>query len=166
MYEVSVNNSKSFRVGKKEEQLLLNGKQADWSCESLPDGSYSILFQNRSFRAELLNLDKELKTMLLEIAGVEYSLQIKEPIDHVLEKMGLNERANHKVNHIKAPMPGMILNILVKVGQQLQKGDPVLILEAMKMENIFKATEVAVVKEIKVKANTAVEKGQVLVIME
>jgi biotin carboxyl carrier protein len=63
-------------------------------------------------------------------------------------------------------MPGMVLKVLVTPGQAIQKGDPVLILEAMKMENVFKAAADAVVKEIKVSERTAVEKGEVLIVLE
>jgi biotin carboxyl carrier protein len=71
-----------------------------------------------------------------------------------------------KVNDIKAPMPGLVLKVLVTPGQAIKKGDPVLILEAMKMENVFKATSDATVKEIKVAELTAVEKGEVLIVLE
>lgn len=80
--------------------------------------------------------------------------------------MGLNNTLQHKINQIKSPMPGMVLDILVRPGQKLAKGDPVLVLEAMKMENVFKAPEDSVVKEIKVKEKTVVEKGQILIALE
>lgn len=166
MLEIKVNGSAAYKVAQKEEQLLLDDKPVDWSCEPLGDGSFSIILDHRSYRAELLALDAEQKTVRIQVNGRVYDLEISEPIDRLLKKMGLNERVVARTNEIKAPMPGMILNIMVSVGQQLQKGDPVLILEAMKMENIFKAPETAVVKEIKVKEHTAVEKGQVLVVME
>ncbi|HEX5554080.1 MAG TPA: biotin/lipoyl-containing protein [Chitinophagaceae bacterium] len=166
MYEIKINQGKPFRVEKKEEQLLLNDKPADWSCEPLPDGSFSILYHHRSFRAELVEINKEAKTLVMNIDGRQFEAQITEPIDQVLQAMGLNQRASHKVNQIKAPMPGMVLSILVTEGQELGKGDPVLVLEAMKMENVFKAPADALVKEIRVKEKTAVEKGQVLVIFE
>ena len=60
-------------------------------------------------------------------------------------------------------MPGLILKVLVTEGQEIKKGDPVLILEAMKMENVFKAPGDAIVKTIKYKAGEAVEKGAILV---
>lgn len=166
MYEVAINESKTFRVEQKEEQLLLDNQPVSWSCVLLPDGSYNILYKNKSYRAECLEINKEQKSVLVKVGGHEYRLQIREPIDRLLKEMGFNGRTSHKVNQIKAPMPGMILKIMVEVGQQLQKDDPLLILEAMKMENVFKAPEAAVVKEIKVKEQTAVEKGQVLIVME
>jgi len=63
-------------------------------------------------------------------------------------------------------MPGMVLKILVSPGQQINKGDGLVILEAMKMENILKATTAATVKAIRVNERTAVEKGAVLIELE
>ena len=77
--------------------------------------------------------------------------------------MGLDLSKMQKVEPIKAPMPGLILKIMVEVGQTLKKGDPVLILEAMKMENVFKATSDATVKAINIQAGKAVEKGEILI---
>jgi biotin carboxyl carrier protein len=63
-------------------------------------------------------------------------------------------------------MPGMILKVLVEPGQLINKGDGLLILEAMKMENVLKASGTATVKSIKVDERTAVEKGAVLIELE
>ncbi|MFN5942184.1 MAG: biotin/lipoyl-containing protein, partial [Bacteroidota bacterium] len=60
-------------------------------------------------------------------------------------------------------MPGMVLKILVEPGQQIEKGQGVLILEAMKMENVLKSSAAAMVKSIKVSEKSAVEKGAILV---
>lgn len=171
MYEITVNNTTPFSVTKTTdshnvEQILLDHKPADWSCEQLPDGSFSILYKNKSYTGRLLEFRKEEKTMRLLVSGQEYEIQIKEPIDKLLQSMGLNNTLQHKINQIKSPMPGMVLDILVRPGQKLAKGDPVLVLEAMKMENVFKAPEDSVVKEIKVKEKTVVEKGQVLIALE
>jgi biotin carboxyl carrier protein len=63
-------------------------------------------------------------------------------------------------------MPGMILKVLVEPGQQISKGDGLLILEAMKMENVLKASTDATVKSIKAIERTAVEKGAILIELE
>ena len=60
-------------------------------------------------------------------------------------------------------MPGLVLNILVKPGDAVKKNDPVLVLEAMKMENMIKAPGDAVVGAIAAETGKAVEKGQLLV---
>ena len=66
---------------------------------------------------------------------------------------------------VKAPMPGKILDVLVKVGDQVKEDDEVLMLEAMKMENPIYAPANGTVKEIKVKANDSVETEQVLMVI-
>jgi len=113
---------------------------------------------------EEVNRDK--KELSLRVNSQVYKLNIKEPIDVLLSSMGMEMKAGHKLEPIKAPMPGMVLKILVGPGQKINKGDAMLILEAMKMENVLKAGNDATVKAIKVKEKTAVEKGAVLIELE
>ncbi|MBC7552646.1 MAG: biotin/lipoyl-binding protein [Taibaiella sp.] len=80
--------------------------------------------------------------------------------------MGLDLKAMQKAEPVKAPMPGMVLRVLVTAGQKVNKGDALIILEAMKMENLLKATVAGTVKTIKAVEKTAVEKGAVLLEME
>ena len=98
--------------------------------------------------------------------GQVYKTAIKEPIDQLLANMGLDMKALKKAEPVKAPMPGLVLKVLVEPGQQINKGDGLVILEAMKMENILKATAPATVKAIKVTERTAVDKGAVLIELE
>jgi acetyl-CoA carboxylase biotin carboxyl carrier protein len=67
---------------------------------------------------------------------------------------------------LKAPMPGKILEVLVKVGDKVKEDDEVIMLEAMKMENPIYAPADGTVKEIKVKANDSVETEQVMMVIE
>ena len=71
--------------------------------------------------------------------------------------------ASKKVNEVKAPMPGMVLNILVQEGAEVKKGDALLVLEAMKMENIIKSPCDGTVKRVAATKGTAVEKNQLLI---
>ncbi|MBK8500165.1 MAG: acetyl-CoA carboxylase biotin carboxyl carrier protein subunit [Flavobacteriales bacterium] len=79
-----------------------------------------------------------------------------------MHTLGL-DKALKKVVDLKAPMPGLVLNILVKPGDTVRKNDPVLVLEAMKMENVIKAPADAVVKAIAAEKGKPVEKGQLLI---
>lgn len=143
-----------------------NEKTVDWSAIRLPAGNYSILMDGRSYTAQVLKIDREAKTVSLEIDHQQYEVAIEEPIDQLLAAMGIKDALAHKVNDIKAPMPGLVLKVLVEPGQTIRKGDPVLVLEAMKMENVFKSAADAIVKAIKVAPGTAVEKGEVLIVLE
>jgi biotin carboxyl carrier protein len=75
----------------------------------------------------------------------------------------MNNLNSQAAKEIKAPMPGLIFDIKVKEGDEVKKGDAVLILEAMKMENILKSPGDGTVKSIKIKKGQSVEKNQVLI---
>lgn len=166
MYQTKVNNKHDYNIEAQDGVVRVNDKEVDWDMQALPDGSFSIIADGKSYLALVDKFDKENKTALLRINNNTYEIAIKEPIDQLLEKMGLSMAANKKAEPIKAPMPGLVLRILVTPGQQLKKGEPVLILEAMKMENVFKAPSDAVVKAIKVEEQKAVEKGAILIELE
>ncbi len=71
-----------------------------------------------------------------------------------------------KLTNLKAPMPGLIVDVLVEEGQEFERGQGLIIVEAMKMENELKAADKGKVKEIKATAGQAVEKEQVLMVFE
>lgn len=168
MIKATVNGRKPYEINPSGASGVpeCDGKAVAWSAEPLPSGGFSILMDGKSFVAEVVGTDRAEKTVTLRIGQSVYEVGLEGPMDRLLASMGLSEAAARKVNDIKAPMPGMVLKILVEPGQAIRKGDPVLILEAMKMENVFKSTADAVVKEIRVTERKAVEKGEVLIVLE
>ena len=80
--------------------------------------------------------------------------------------MGFETGTTKKVNEIKAPMPGLILDINVEIGQEVKEDDPLLILEAMKMENALTSPRDGVIKSISVTKGDAVDKNQLLIEFE
>jgi biotin carboxyl carrier protein len=80
--------------------------------------------------------------------------------------MGLSLAASKVINDVKAPMPGMILDIMVSEGQEVKEGDNLLVLEAMKMENTILAPRDAVIKSISIAKGKTVTKNEVLIEME
>jgi biotin carboxyl carrier protein len=111
----------------------------------------------------LLELNTTDKTVSLKINGHIHVVNVKDRFDLLLEKMGMSNVASARVNELKAPMPGLIVGISVQPGDAINKGDSLLILEAMKMENNLKAPGDGTVKMIRVAKGDRVEKGQVLV---
>lgn len=145
------------------DQLTLNGQPLAWDLAVLGDGRYHVLYEGRSYNAELVEADYVAKNIVLKINGQRLELHAKDRFDLLLEKMGMSNAAAAKVNELKAPMPGLIVAIRVAPGQVVLKGDPLLVLEAMKMENILKAPADGTVSGIKVTLRDNVQKGQVLV---
>ncbi len=131
----------------------------------LADGQFHILHQDRSYRAELLDANYQAKSFTIKINGSRYTVKLADEFDHMVERLGLNIVKQQVVKDVKAPMPGMVLDILVKVGETVTEGTSLLILEAMKMENVIKATADGEVGTIEVTKGQAVDKGQLLLRM-
>lgn len=153
----------TFEIDLQSKQTLIDGKPADIKLCHTAGNSYTFSFQGNERVADVVKIDPITKQVTLRIAGKKYALQVKEPVDLQLEKLGINTLAPKKINQLKAPMPGLVLKILVSEGDQVNTGDPLMVLEAMKMENVFKATAPATIKAIRVEAKQAVEKGQELI---
>lgn len=166
MLQVTVNEHKTFSVSENEGVWSLNDNNVALDVRNHPNGLISVLYNGKSYTAILEQVDTKNKELTLTINGQTFKSAIKEPIDQLLTSMGLDLKATQKAEPVKAPMPGMILKILVEQGQQINKGDGMLVLEAMKMENIIKATGTATIKNIKVAERTAVEKGAILIELE
>lgn len=156
-------NDKIFEITSNENGYSVNGSLFQWDKVKVSDGYFHILYQNKSYRAEVVTADKITKSFTFKINGKNYTVELKDKFDLLLEKMGMNSAAAGKINHIKAPMPGLIIELKVKAGDLVKPGDQLLILEAMKMENILKSQGEGIVKNVKVKKGDIVEKGQVLV---
>jgi len=165
MQKVIVKDSGQFEISYEKDQVLLDGEPVEWDIAQIGSGKFHLLYHNRSFEAEVIKADTEKKKFILRINGRDYEVEVKDRFDLLLEKLGMADMVMHKIDEIKAPMPGLVLDVKIEAGTEVQKGDPVLILEAMKMENILKSLGDGTVKEIKVKKGEAVEKNQVLVVM-
>lgn len=128
--------------------------------------AFNAIKDHRSVNAVIVEADKTNKTYRIVIEGTTFVIGIRDELDQMLEKMGFGETKNKQLSHIKAPMPGLVLEIAIKEGQAVSKGEKILILEAMKMENSLLIPVDAVIKTILVTKGQAVEKGQVLVELE
>jgi biotin carboxyl carrier protein len=166
MLQATINNKNTYNVSEKDAVWSINDGEVSLDIQMQPNGLISVLYNNKSYTASLEKLDAKNKELVLKIDGQVYTVAIKEPIDQLLSSMGLDMKAMKKAEPVKAPMPGMILKILVEHGQVINKGDALLILEAMKMENVIKATGPATIKAIKINERVAVEKGAVLIELE
>lgn len=162
MFSVNLQNT-SYSVEKSKDQTLVNQNLLEWDIKWIDEKTVHLIKGNQSIDAELLGLDFETKTIQIRLGYKTATLQLKDRFDLLLDRMGMNSAGTGNVKDIKAPMPGLILDLKVKPGDQVKKGDVVLILEAMKMENIIKAPGDGTVKDVKVSLKQSVEKNQVLI---
>ena len=141
---------------------IINGKGIPVQLNEI-DGSqvYSALIGTRSLEIEIKRNEV---SYVISHKGNSLEYVVQDERNARLKKM-MNQAVAHKFDReLKAPMPGLVVAIEVKPGQKLEKGDELIIIEAMKMENSIKAPFDCTIKEIKVQEMQVVEKGQVLVV--
>ncbi len=157
-FKVKVNDSLSYNFNTSDIQEL--------NVLSLPKSKFHIINNNKSFNVTLEEsnfLDKE---YVVNVNLNRYTIKISTELDVLIKQLGFSVGSSKKANDIKAPMPGLIINILVKTGQKVNEGDQLLILEAMKMENSISSPKEGIVKSIFVKSGETVEKGALMIELE
>ncbi len=157
-YTVKVNNDFDFDIDAIE--------LAKFDAVQNSESEFHILSENKSYKANIINADFNQKKYIISINDNNYTVDISNELDALIKEMGFSLGNAKKVNEIKAPMPGLILDINVTVGDTVNEGDTLLILEAMKMENSIASPCEGIIKSISVKKSDAVEKNQLLVEFE
>lgn len=157
-YKINVNETFDFE--RDAEDVIALDDQA------ITESKFHVLQDNRSFRAEILNSDFYNKKYTIQINSNTYEVAIADQLDMLISEMGLSLGNAALVNDIKAPMPGIILDVNVQAGDEIQEGAHLLVLEAMKMENTLSAPRDGIVKSVLIKKGETVEKNQLLIEME
>ncbi len=167
MYQAKVNN-KTFTITQEgdENSFTVNDQTVDLDLVSLKDGSYHVIQDNQSYNIEIVFVDKVKKEVSVKVNNRIYSVNVKDQLDLLLSKLGMADMVNKKVSSIKAPMPGLVVDVLKAKGDEVVEGENLLILEAMKMENIIKSPINGVIKSIGVSPKDTVEKNQLLISFE
>ncbi len=127
---------------------------------------FTLTYKGQKFFGELLEDKSEDNSLKIKINQRVFEVKKKGELDDLISALGLDIPKVRKLKELQAPMPGRIVQVSVAVGQELNIGDEILSLEAMKMENILKAEGVGKVKAIFAEANQVVEKGFVLIEFE
>lgn len=146
----------------EEGHVSVDGKPYDVSVNSLGGGDLvSMILNNRSFEVVVNSAERDRWEVLLN--GENYDVRVQDERAHRLARARGELDGDSGLVSTKSPMPGVIVNVLVEVGQAVSKGETLVILESMKMENELKATMDGTVTDIQVEAGATVEKGAVLV---
>lgn len=127
---------------------------------------FTLTYKGQKFFGEILEDKTEENVLKIKINHRVFDIRKKGELDDLISAMGLDVPKVRKLKELQAPMPGRIVNVNVVIGQELNIGDEILSLEAMKMENVLKAEGVGKVKAILIQGNQVVEKGTVLIEFE
>jgi len=138
----------------------------DLDCIATGENEFHVIENGKSHWITVLEFDLRSRSCVLKVDGEIKQVKFLRELDLMIERMGLNAVQVNQLKNLIAPMPGLVTGIKTEAGQEVEKGTPLLILEAMKMENVIVAPHQAIIKEIKVVAGQAVEKGAVLLEFE
>jgi biotin carboxyl carrier protein len=142
-------------------RVVVDGAEMAVDARRAGEGLWSILLEAASHVASVSEQDG---VSLVEVDGETYSIRVEEESRYIIRTRGGRAASGGQV--LKAPMPGKVVLVEVRVGQAVRPGDGLIVLEAMKMENEFRAAAAGTVKEIRVEVGQAVNPGDVLVVIE
>jgi len=157
-FKVTVNDSFDLEITKNEIKKI-DAIQTD-------NNTFHVIDKNQSLEATIENSDFQNKKYTVAIGNNSYNVAITDDLAILIKEMGLSLGTTKQVNSIKAPMPGLIIDINVEVGQEIKENEALIIVEAMKMENALAAPRDGIIKNISVAKGDTVDKGALLIELE
>jgi len=140
--------------------LTFNGKVMEVDFESISGQPvYSLVIDGKSYEAYVYEHEDEWQVLLL---GQQYPIKVEDERAKRLTSNGNVKLQESGDFQLKAPMPGLIISIAVEEDQQIEKGQVLVILESMKMQNKLKSPQSGKVERVKVKVGETVEQRQIL----
>jgi len=142
-------------------RVELEGQAWDVDAHRVGEGLWSLIIDGASAAVDVTEADG---AFVVQVDGETYEIRVEEETRYIIRTRGGAAATSGQT--LRAPMPGRVVLVEVEVGAAVRPGDGLIVLEAMKMENEFKATAAGTVKEIRVRAGQAVNPGDVLVVIE
>lgn len=158
--KIAINQEEEFTVTLKNDKVLLNGEDTTYEIRKITDDRFFFYRSQKVYDIKVISHNRNLLTV--NINGELLELTIKDHIAQILERLGMETEVSESVESIHAPMPGGILEVAVNAGEEVMKGDKLIILEAMKMENVIKSPADGIISAVHVKPGDNVEKNQKL----
>lgn len=153
-----------FVVRIEQGKVYLNDEEVEVDLvQSGAQELYSLLFNGRSH--ELL-IESERFNYGVTLRGEHFHIQVEDERTRRLNTGRLAPSLPEGELPVKAPIPGLVVDVLVEVGESVDDGQPLMLLEAMKMENEIRAPRVGVVKKIEAATGQRVEQNAVLIVLE
>ena len=150
----------NYRITIDKEEILID-KQAVEKIDisSINDTHFHVLKNAKAYNVELISSNFLEKEVTVSVNGNTHTLKIEDSYDQMVKEMGLFSNASQKLNNVKAPMPGLIIDILVEEGQEIEEGTPLIILSAMTslLFNTSMANSPIIILSIKAGAFSAIQ---------
>jgi biotin carboxyl carrier protein len=143
-----------------ERHISVNGRALTVDFNSVSGQPvYSLLMDGQSVEAYVYPGEEKWEVLLM---GRQFQVMVEDEREKRLKAAAGGSVSESGEFHLKAPMPGMVVSILVEEGQEIEKGQVMLILESMKMQNELKSPRAGTVGRVRVRAGESVEQKQTL----
>jgi len=155
-------NGKRYKIYiPKESSPVINGNEQEVDFVEQEDFQYTFDWKDKRFHCELVSRDQN--KAIVNVNGVEYKFSLESIFSYVRRGMISSGDEKDATNNIIAPMPGKIIDIFLNEGDLVNAGEPILTLEAMKMQNEITADCNGVIQKIRVIQGQSVMKDELLV---
>lgn len=160
--KAKVNSKYDFIIEKTADHFKINGRPEKADIQQIDHITYHVIHNHKSFKVDILSFDKLDKTLRIKVNKHIYQVEMQDEQDLLLEEMGIAGTTEPGLMELRAPMPGLIVEIRAQTGQQVRKGDALLVLKAMKMENVLKSPQDGKISSICVEEGDKIEKDALL----
>ncbi len=160
----AVVHGESFDILVRDKQLFVNDEEVACSFEQIAPNRYSMILDGMSLPVFVEETSNGTLSVTVSAATVEVNL-IHE-IDVLKERFGVHDTAQAPHRAVRAPMPGLVLDVRVERGTRVHAGDRLVVLEAMKMENDLRAQQAGTVRAVHVRPGDAVARNALLIEFE
>ncbi|MEO8446693.1 MAG: biotin/lipoyl-containing protein [bacterium] len=165
-YYTTIDQKKTFETeitgpGK----FIANGKEYEFDHKPVSSNVFILRINNKNYFVDITDTDTA-GMYEVGIDGINYKVESRSELDLMIQKLNGNKSEGKLKKEIHSPMPGIIVKLNVTEGQSINKGEVLLVLEAMKMENEIKAVKDCIIKKINVSERSSVEKNELLLTLE
>lgn len=148
----------------EDDKVIIDKNSIEYKLLEYDDRKISLMYKNRIFNLYIVNETES--SIQFHYKNEIFEIGIEDRITQLLKRLSKSDTEKEREIIVKAPMPGLVLKVQVEIGQRVEPGTPLIILEAMKMENEIRAMVSGVIKAINIREKSAVEKGDILVILD
>jgi acetyl/propionyl-CoA carboxylase alpha subunit len=165
--KVNLGNSEVYDVVVGNDgKASVNGREVLLDIASVGKSRHHLLINGMSFDLEIAEVDSASGSIAFYLNGELVRAEIIDRMGELLQRLGMDKSQARVETVVKAPMPGLVLDVIAQPGQSVESGSPLVILEAMKMENVIKSAAAGTIKKVYATKGSTVEKNAVLVEFE
>ena len=161
---VSIDNQKLNVISNDFTKVKVDGENHNCDISQLSEHTYKLVLDNKIYHITTFKVNLGKQAFLVD--GHYFEAKVNTALEDKVSQYLSNNPTNNIREEILSPMPGLILKVYKSVGENINPGEPLILLEAMKMENEIHSPKTGVVKSVEIKIGNSVEKNQLLAIIE